>query len=238
MELELPNQKNERPSSVELGILTEDDLNKKLKNRVFPKRPSDWKDAPAKISEDRLEILNRSVMERWEEPLMRELAKIATSKGGTILEVGFGLGISAGYIQQHKIEEHFIIEANSDVFRKLEEFARQAKHKVTPIFGLWQEVVDSLPNESFDGILFDPAVLSENDYKYWHTDFVKHAYRLLKKGGVYTEYSGMMELTPDHSQFLNKLGFTKISAILFSVNPPKSCPYWDKPVMIAPTIIK
>jgi guanidinoacetate N-methyltransferase len=238
MELESPNEKNERLSRVEVGMLSKDYFEEQLKKILFPKHPSDWKDAPAKISEDKLEILNRSVMERWEEHLMRELAEIATSKGGTILEVGFGLGISAGYIQQHEIVEHFIIEANSDVFRKLEEFAQQAKHKVTPIFGFWQEVVDSLPSESFDGILFDPAILSEDDYKYGRTDFVKHAYRLLKKGGVYTEYTAMTELTPAHSQFLNKLGFTEISAKLCSVNPPKSCPYWDKPVMIAPTIIK
>jgi hypothetical protein len=100
MELESPNQKNERASLVELGIVSEDCFNQKLKNKVLPSHPSDWKEAPAKISYDRLEILNRSVMERWEEPLMRELAKIATSKGGTILELGFGLGISAGYIQK------------------------------------------------------------------------------------------------------------------------------------------
>jgi guanidinoacetate N-methyltransferase len=129
----------------------------------FAKHIDEWKDAQATFTEEKLEILGRSVMETWEEPYMKELANIVTSNGGNILEVGFGLGISARYIQEHEIEEHIIIEGNADVFVKLEEFAQQAKHKVTPIFGLWQDVVDSLPNDSFDGILFDTFVITEED---------------------------------------------------------------------------
>jgi guanidinoacetate N-methyltransferase len=117
--------------------------------------------------------------------------------GGKILEVGFGMGISARYIQEHKIEEHIIIEGNANVFVKLEEFAQQAKHKVTPIFGLWQDVVDSLPNDSFEGILFDVAPITEDEVIVWRDSFFEQAYRLLKKGGVFTHYTGRTEITPD-----------------------------------------
>ncbi|MEG4456890.1 hypothetical protein [Microcoleus sp. N9_A1] len=72
------------------------------------------------------------------------------------------LGFSARYIQKHKIEEHIIIEGNADVLVKFEEFAQQAKHKVTPIFGFGQDVVDLLPHDRLDGVLFDTAPITED----------------------------------------------------------------------------
>ncbi|MEG4484238.1 hypothetical protein [Microcoleus sp. D2_18a_B4] len=142
------------------------------------------------------------------------------------------------YLQEHEIEEHIIIEGNADVFVKLEEFAQQAKHKVTPIFGLWQDVVDSLPNDSFDGILFDTAPITEDDATVMPNSFFEQAYRLLKKGGIFSRFMSEIEITPDYRQRLNKAGFFNISSTLCSVNPPKDCLYWDKPVMLAPIIIK
>jgi len=203
----------------------------------FGKNIDEWKDAQATFTEEKLEIFGRRVMEKWEEPYMKELANIVTSNGGKILEVGFGLGISARYIQEHEIDEHIIIEGNADVFVKLEEFEQQAKHKVTPIFGLWQDVVDSLSNDSFDGILFDTIPITENAVIEWPYYFLEQAYRLLKKGGVFTRYMREIEITPDYRQRLNKAGFFNISNTLCSVNPPKDS-LWDKPVMLAPIIIK
>ena len=119
-------------------------------------------------------------MAKFEEPYMRELAKIATSNGGRILEIGFGMGISANIIQEYDIEEHVIIEAHVDVFRNLEQFAKTAKHQVKPIFGFWEDVVISLPLDSFDGILFDPMPLSESDLDNWHLDFLKSVRNLFR----------------------------------------------------------
>lgn len=204
----------------------------------FPKDASEWRDAPAKFSDESLEILGHPVMEAWEEPYMRELAKIATSNGGTILEVGFGMGISAKYIQQHEIEEHIIIEANSDVFANLEEFAGKAKRKVTPLFGFWQDVVESLPNEGFEGILFDTYPIIEDEMRKAHFAFFEHAYRLLKKGGVFTYYDSEIEFMPLERQLLNEAGFLNVSGALCQVNPPSSCLYWNYNSILAPIIVK
>jgi len=39
------------------------------------------------------------VMSQWEQPYMAQLASVATRNGGRVLEVGFGLGLSATAIQ-------------------------------------------------------------------------------------------------------------------------------------------
>jgi guanidinoacetate N-methyltransferase len=38
-----------------------------------------------------LSIMNHSAMEAWEDDYMEALAEIATSNGGRVLEIGFGM---------------------------------------------------------------------------------------------------------------------------------------------------
>ncbi len=212
-----------------------------MRSIAFPKSRLDWQNASANFSDEKLEILGHPVMEAWEKPYMRELAKIATQNGGTILEVGFGMAISAGYIQQAKIEEHIIIEGNAEVFAKAEEFAKQAKQKVTPILGFWQDVVGSLSAASFDGILYDAYPLSQEEVYGVHTSyFFKEAYRLLKKGGVFTYFCGrgVESLSEKDSQLLKETGFLNIGGTVCEVTPPADCLYWNEKTIFAPIIIK
>ena len=50
------------------------------------------------------------VMMDWEHLIMSASAAYITQNGGDILELGFGMGISAGYIQSHSIDSHTIYE--------------------------------------------------------------------------------------------------------------------------------
>ena len=50
------------------------------------------------------------VMMSWEDTLMSASAAYVCEGGGDILEIGFGMHISADYIQSHTINSHTIIE--------------------------------------------------------------------------------------------------------------------------------
>ena len=95
---------------------------------------------------------NNNVMMDWEHPIMSASAAYVTQGSGDILEIGFGMGISAGYIQSHSISSHTIVENHPQVISKSREWA-SGKSNITIISQSWQEVTQSLG--TFDGIFFD-----------------------------------------------------------------------------------
>ena len=92
------------------------------------------------------------IMMSWEDPIMSASAAYVTQNGGDILEIGFGMGISAGYMHSHSIDSHTIVENHPDIIPKAVEWAND-KSNVTIISQSWYDVKDSLG--TFDGIFFD-----------------------------------------------------------------------------------
>lgn len=198
-----------------------------------------WPAAPAQWSEDALTICGHPVMERWEDGYMRELARIAASRGGAVLEVGFGMGISASYLQRQAIAEHVIIEANADVFHKVEKFADGARVPVQALFGFWEDVVPRLAAGSVSGILFDTYPLVPEDVHRNHFAFFREAHRLLKPGGVLTYYSDEpYRFSDEHLACLKRAGFSRIGAVTCRVKPPEDCQYWKSGTILAPIVVK
>ena len=92
------------------------------------------------------------IMHAWETPIMARMAEFICQDGGDILEVGFGMGISARLIQKHDIKSHDIVEIHPDIFKDLEEWSKD-KNDINTLFGDWWGARDWL--KTYDGILFD-----------------------------------------------------------------------------------
>lgn len=205
----------------------------------FPASKEEWRHLPAGFHDDKLVIAGHAVMESWERSYMRQLAQVAGSKLGRVLEVGFGMGISSSYLQQHSPEEHVIIEANESVYGKLLAFAAQAKSTVTPMLGFWEDLTRDMPDESFSSILFDTYPLSEDEIHCNHFAFFSEAYRLLQSGGVLTYYSDEEEeFSPEHLSALERAGFRDIQKEICRVNPGEDCLYWRSNSLVVPIIFK
>ncbi|KAH9297682.1 hypothetical protein KI387_029364 [Taxus chinensis] len=103
-------------------------------------------------SEDRLmDEEDKGVMMAWEKPLMEAHARAVCSggEGGSILNVGFGMGLVDMAMQQYKPASHTIVEAHPDVYARMQATGWGDKPNVKIIFGRWQDVIPQL--ESYDG---------------------------------------------------------------------------------------
>ena len=94
------------------------------------------------------------IMMNWEHPAMSASAAYITENGGDILEIGFGMGISAGYIQSHSVSSHTIIEPHPQMVEKAVEWS-SGKSNVTIISQSWADVTGSLG--TYDGIFYDTS---------------------------------------------------------------------------------
>ncbi len=198
-----------------------------------------WLDAPIFITRDKLRICGHPIMESWEDNYMKLLAEIATKNGGAILEVGFGMGISAKYIQKRQITKHIIIEANKQVWKTIFDFQKQTNFSIEPILGFWEDTIKTIPSNSIDGILFDTYPLRKKEIHCNHFKFFPEAYRILKPNGILTYYSDEVDnFSPNHLHYLQQAGFKKIDKKICYVNPPKECLYWKHNTILAPLITK
>ena len=75
-----------------------------------------------------------NVMMDWERPIMSASAAYVCEGGGDILELGFGMGISANYIQSHSIASHTICEQHPQIIEKAQAWASD-KPNVTIVTG-------------------------------------------------------------------------------------------------------
>ncbi len=209
----------------------------------FPEHKEDWAKSTAIYDKHSLRIAGHPVMEDWEQNYMEKLAEVSTTNGGAVLEVGYGLGLSAKAIQIHNISDHYVIEYHPDVIaRCIKDFHHAISvNRLHILSGFWQDITPLLRDNSFDGILFDTYPMSEEEIHSNHFWFFNEAYRLLKPNGIFTYYSDeAKDFSEKHLIKLTTAGFKRerISFQTCEVNPPKDCEYWQEKTMIAPIIRK
>ena len=201
---------------------------------------NEWDKAKATHDEKKgtLEICGLPVMERWQTEYMSALANVASKNKGRVLEIGFGLGLASNFIQNNDVDEHVIIEANTDIFRNLVDFKNSSSGKIVPICGKWQDACSLLAPRSFDGILYDAIPMNQTELHTRQFDFLKQASKLLKDDGVFTycnvtswghlmaEYSDASELfEATQIPLLQELGFRNCSYEILDVIPGEGCKY-------------
>lgn len=202
----------------------------------------DWLITKPDFKQKELLIKDYQVMQRWEDNYMKSLAAVATKQGGDVLEVGFGMGISAGYIEKSKkINSHTVIECHPDVIASAEKKfkANLNKGRMILLKGFWEDVAPKLKSKSFDGILFDSCPLDSGVEFFQFFPFFKEAFRLLKDDGIFTYFSDEAKnISPKHLRELKEAGFTNINYKICNVHPPKTCEYWKHNTIVIPLVKK
>jgi len=204
-----------------------------------------WAQAEVSVDDKYLKIQGHPVMEAWEHPYMQRLAEITSSQGGNVLELGFGMAISATYMQKNKnsatkpLVSHHIIDANINQAARADKWAIEtAKSQVVIHRGYSWDVAPSLRDGFFDGILYDTYPLEKNKVGTHHRDFIADAARLLKKGGVFTYFSNDVgKISDEDMKMLREAGF-ECTEEHVPTDTPADCQYWREKYLIAPTCIK
>lgn len=138
-------------------------------------------------------LTDQEIMEDWQTPLMKAMARSVTESHGDILEIGFGRGVSAEFIQKQGVRSHTVVEMNRHSvdqhfvpWRK-----RHSSSDIRLVEGRWQEVLDQLG--LYDGIFFHAFPLNEEEFTRYVLEsitFAEHAFEpmadLLRPGGSFT----------------------------------------------------
>jgi guanidinoacetate N-methyltransferase len=91
------------------------------------------------------------------------MAQAVTASQGDVLEVGFGRGISATFIQECGVKSHTIVECNPSVIRRFHKWkGGYPGIDIRLIEGMWQDTTSQL--RLYDGIFFHTFPLNEQEY--------------------------------------------------------------------------
>ncbi|ULA61380.1 MAG: Non-ribosomal peptide synthetase [Nitrospira sp.] len=204
-----------------------------------------WTDSHAEYRPSELIIEGQQVMQDWEAPLMKAMADIVTEQRGDVLEVGFGMGISASYIQAGEPRSHTIIECNREVMQAFGAWAdRYRGRDIRLVQGRWQDVLDDLG--PFDGVFFDTYPASEAEFEEsvinsinFAEGFIPVAAKLLRPGGVFTYYTNEIDsFSRRHQRFLLSHFGSFTLSVVRSLLPPDDCHYWWADSMVLVKAVK
>ncbi|KAM5474264.1 Arginine N-methyltransferase 2 [Microsporum audouinii] len=131
------------------------------------------------------------VMMAWETDIMDKSARaLLPTPGLRVLNIGHGMGIVDGILQNLKPSAHHIVEAHPAVIADMKSKGWHEKTGVTIHEGKWQDILPKLATEGvmFDAIYYDTFAESYSDFR----DFAsEHVIALLEPEGRWSFFNGM-----------------------------------------------
>ncbi len=129
------------------------------------------------------------VMSRSEAPFFERLFKrVSKLRPSRVLEVGFGLGVSAALIQHHfRPREHDIVEIDAGIFQDLQKFSK--KHR--GVRAIRDDFWSFKAKQPYDFIFYDPFEYvanddgSASDDREYYKDKAERVRALLIPGGTF-----------------------------------------------------
>lgn len=211
-----------------------------------PAISQDWASAEAKCDDDELIISGQQVMQSWERPLMQALAEEATTTHGDVLEVGFGMAISATMIQELGARSYTVLESNDQVISRFEKWKESYPGRdLRVVRGRWQDTIEGLGK--FDGILFDTEPMIADEWERavfgppyaFAAEFFAAAAAHLKPGGIFTYYTSEIDTLSRGHQRLLLAHFDRFTVRrVRGLKPPVGCQYWWADSMVVVTATK
>lgn len=182
----------------------------------------------AGLLEDRTQqiLSDDEIMENWQVPIMQAMSKAVCESQGTVLEIGFGRGISSTMIQERRPRLHTIVECNDSVVKRYHQWKLGfSDRKIQLIHGLWQDVMVGI--DQFDGIFFHTYPLNQEEYMEYVNNsvtFAEHFFAIaaehLHPGGVFTYFSNEINsLSRSHQRALFR-NFSSFSSSLVKLDLP------------------
>lgn len=150
------------------------------------------------------------IMSTTEDTIMRETAKVICNSStfeaynfcGSVLNVGFGLGIIDTYIREQNPNEHHIIEAHPQVCEKANEMGFDVH------CGKWEDIVEGFINQGkrFDIIYFDTFVFDYEKHPQW-APFTRIVPKILNPNGVYSYFNDIASKVERVEEILDSFGW-------------------------------
>ena len=114
----------------------------------------DYLATEAVYTDDSLRIGDEYVMHEWERPLIRRMVEdLKLTPDDRLLEIGFGMGISASILQEFGPASHTIVEPHPQVLVQAERWKGERTNiQLHP--GYWQQL--DARAQRFSAIFFDP----------------------------------------------------------------------------------
>ncbi|HEV2344120.1 MAG TPA: hypothetical protein VGS97_08510 [Actinocrinis sp.] len=190
-----------------------------------------WGTRAASVRDGTLEIAGQSVMQDWEAPLMERMTQRVCEGGGHVLELGFGLGLSAGMIDGACMR-HTVVELNSEVAAAARRWSKTATTPTVILEGSWEDVMPQLG--SFDGIFMDTFPVDDTEFErvvvrdatVAETFFAMAAGHLSDRGRLVYYTNEVDSLSRRHQRALLR-SFSRFEVeVVRGLRPPDDCDYW------------